>query len=421
MGSTHDHDKNGSMGAIAHDSTGINISYKNFAYCELTALYWIWKNTKHEITGLVHYRRFLAAHGSDRPLSQAEIEEALDDCDILTSDPVHLNCSVKEQYCFCHVASDLLALYDVMNKQPELYREAFHRVMDSNTIVPFNMMIAKREVLNAYCKWLFPVLAACEREIDLYAGRDAYQQRAFGFLAERLFLVWLYANGVNFKPFATLGEKGADDLRSASMGNYALDLWTGLNGLKEGMLFDSDFYIAMNEDVRKAYPKSKALKHFLENGMNEGRMPSPYYSMKSYIAQRPELRSVISNIPERYLDELEREVRDGGVVALVKNITLGITQHEEVDYSPVYDWLYYTQHYDDVPNDFYRTDLALEHFLTVGIPEGRQASRGFSLDKFKEKHRGLSLLLGNRNVLYYLLYIKVYHRIVRGIDWKYAD
>lgn len=40
------------------DNTGDNISAKNSNYCELTGLYWAWKNLECQYIGLCHYRRY---------------------------------------------------------------------------------------------------------------------------------------------------------------------------------------------------------------------------------------------------------------------------------------------------------------------------------------------------------------------------
>ena len=44
------------------DDTGDSISEKNRYYSELTGIYWVWKNTAHQITGSCHYRRYFYSH-----------------------------------------------------------------------------------------------------------------------------------------------------------------------------------------------------------------------------------------------------------------------------------------------------------------------------------------------------------------------
>lgn len=50
--------KNKDLGYLK-DNEGDNISFKNNNYCELTAMYWAWKNLSCDIIGINHYRRIL--------------------------------------------------------------------------------------------------------------------------------------------------------------------------------------------------------------------------------------------------------------------------------------------------------------------------------------------------------------------------
>jgi hypothetical protein len=56
----------------------------------------------------------------------------------------------------------------------------------------------KKELLAAYCKWLFDVLFKLEQRIDISTYND-YNMRIFGFMSERLFDVWLETNNIKYK------------------------------------------------------------------------------------------------------------------------------------------------------------------------------------------------------------------------------
>ena len=43
------------------DNQGVHISHLNPYYCELTGLYWAWKNLECDYLGLVHYRRYFTS------------------------------------------------------------------------------------------------------------------------------------------------------------------------------------------------------------------------------------------------------------------------------------------------------------------------------------------------------------------------
>ena len=66
-----------SIEGLRRDDEGDNISDKNPYYCELTPLYWAWKNTDADHIGLVHYRRHFKGSGERGTLTSEEAARLL--------------------------------------------------------------------------------------------------------------------------------------------------------------------------------------------------------------------------------------------------------------------------------------------------------------------------------------------------------
>ena len=60
------------------------------------------------------------------------------------------------------------------------------------------------------------------------------------------------------------------------------------NLIKKSNLFDSEYYLAKNEDVKKA--KMNPIKHYLQFGWKEGRNPSSKFDGNDYLNKRPDVR-----------------------------------------------------------------------------------------------------------------------------------
>ena len=60
------------------------------------------------------------------------------------------------------------------------------------------------------------------------------------------------------------------------------------NLLKKSNLFDSEYYLANNEDVKNA--KMNPIKHYLKFGWKEGRNPSEKFNTNEYLNKRPDVR-----------------------------------------------------------------------------------------------------------------------------------
>jgi len=204
-----------------HDDDGDNISIKNPAYCELTALYRLWKNSGADIKGLVHYRRFFSRCSEpDHRTTVYCDENRLDEC-ILSGEEIERciyedGCSAllimpqrpyprtgREELLGLVYEKDLAELERLIRESYTDYAGALERVLASKHLSYFNMLIAESGFFNGYCAWLFDVLGEMEGRVDL-SGYDAQHQRLFGYLSEVLLNVYLENSAAKRKYFLLL-------------------------------------------------------------------------------------------------------------------------------------------------------------------------------------------------------------------------
>lgn len=188
----------------ARDNEGDSISAKNPHYCELTGLYWAWKNTEADYIGLVHYRRHFAdakwwKKKEERILSEAEIAKLLQTSDVLLPKPRHYWIETNySQYVHAHHPEDLDLTRQILQEKEPDYVPAFDATMQKRSGHRFNMFVMKRELFDRYCAWLFDILFTLESRLDIssYSRNDS---RVFGFVGERLLDVWLETNHIPYK------------------------------------------------------------------------------------------------------------------------------------------------------------------------------------------------------------------------------
>lgn len=195
------------VGAALHEDLGFlrddtkeNISEKNPNFCELTGLYWAWKNDyKSDYIGLCHYRRYFLGDDS-MPLSGAAFKQFFKTYpNVLVVSPRACTMdggTVRDFYISSgHKGSDLDAARDsIMGLYPD-YIEEFDATMSGSDTYFANMVVGKKSIIDEYCKWLFDILFDMEKNIDI-SGYDAYNKRVFGFVSERLFTVWIRKNQI---------------------------------------------------------------------------------------------------------------------------------------------------------------------------------------------------------------------------------
>ncbi len=180
------------------DNTGDNISSKNPNYCELTGLYWIWKNDESDIVGISHYRRYFTtlwlSSKSKYYLRFEEIDNILQKKRMILPKQRCTSKSVLQSVNIAPNMCDIKEMYQAINSCSPEYIEDYFWYLNQNKAYLYNMFVMKRTDLINYCEWLFQILNYVEEHHDIGAETNPYRKRLYGFLSERLISIWVHHN-----------------------------------------------------------------------------------------------------------------------------------------------------------------------------------------------------------------------------------
>lgn len=216
-------DGNKRLKSYTRDDAGDNISDYNPGFCELTGLYWLWKNRHADYKGLVQYRRhFKGNHGSggfSSILRREDIQPDLGQIKVFVPKKRKYYIeSLYSHYAHTHYIVQLDATREIIERIYPDYIADYDNVIKRTSGYMFNMMILESELFDDYCSWLFDILFELKNELGVrtFSGDQEdgpeltdFQARFYGRISEIIFNVWLENklrnNTINSKEIKELG------------------------------------------------------------------------------------------------------------------------------------------------------------------------------------------------------------------------
>ena len=188
------------------DNTGDNISEKNPYFCELTGLYWAWKNMKADYIGLAHYRRHFclkkkSKNKFENVLTLNETEKILEETDVIL--PKKRNYFIEtlfNHYKHTMYVEPLDETGKIIEEFYPDYLEEFEKLKTRRSAHMFNMFIMKKDIFDDYCDWLFDILFKLENKMKETDNEyDQFHSRFYGRISELLLDVYINTKGIEYK------------------------------------------------------------------------------------------------------------------------------------------------------------------------------------------------------------------------------
>jgi len=180
-----------------NDSSFKNISKLNSRFCELTGLYWIWKNSTindEEYISFNHYRRWFDPKSINKIISQNQLNQI----DFILPNVYKVPYSLEKQFNINHIPESWNYVYSVLNNNLDdtFLRKPEDFFQKTNVLFPYNMFVTNKKMLNELCSWLFKILFELNDQINYDSLLT--QHRFIGFISERL-MTYYFLNKKDIK------------------------------------------------------------------------------------------------------------------------------------------------------------------------------------------------------------------------------
>ena len=205
---------------IPGDDTGDNISKKRKSFCELTVLYWAWKNSEADYYGLCHYRRYLSFADEEYKSSpfgvincdfinersikkfglyEEKMRPIIENNDLVIAKALNvsnIDARMKTMRKYCEIydnnfnLEDLDVLFKVLDEKYPEYSNFAKEYYAQPMSVSYNCFVMKKDIFFHFCEWLFDILFEVEKKIDA-TNYSEYKLREIGFFSEHLLGIYI--------------------------------------------------------------------------------------------------------------------------------------------------------------------------------------------------------------------------------------